>query len=180
MLKKDFHSKNHRTKTTSTMMTRNQRRGAFAKDVLEQPLIAHTVMSMLSAKDRISFASMSNDARFKETTKDLAAEARFIVNMRMFISSWNGYIDTCQQEFLETINDPWLSDNVVADHNAYLANRLKELCVYLRANWHIVLHSGVLEYAIRLKVNEMRDFLPAHEHLTIDAFVDDMNEGRLE
>jgi hypothetical protein len=164
------------------MMTRNQRRGAFAKDVLEQPLIAHTVMSMLSAKDRISFASMSNDARFKETTKDLAAEARFIVNMRMFISSWNGYIDTCQQEFLETINDPWLYDNVVADHNAYLANRLKELCVYLRANWHIVLHTrvGVLEYAIRLLVNEMRDSLPDGEYSSIDAFVDDMNEGRIE
>ena len=161
------------------MMTRNQRRGAFVKDVLEQPLIAHTGMSMLSAKDRISFASVSNDIGFKEATRELVAEARFIDNMKMFIASWNDYVDTRQQEFLETINDPWLYDNIVMEHNAYLADRLKELCVYLRANWHIVLQSGILEYAIRLKVNEMRDFLPAYDHMTIDAFVDDMNEGRL-
>jgi hypothetical protein len=166
--------------TIKTMVDRNRRRGVFVKYVLEQPSIAHAVMSKLSAKDRVSFAGVSNVTRFKEATDDFVAEARVVINMDLFIADWNGYIETCQQECWEDISDRWLYDNVVRDHYAYLAHRLNEWCVYLRANWRIIRNNGLLEYTIRRIVNEMRDVLPAQPRLTADTFIDDVNQGRLE
>ena len=115
-----------------------------------------------------------------ELQDDDVAEALVVINMELFIADWNGYIETCQQECWEDISDHWLYDNVVRDHYAYLAHRLNEWCVYLRANWRIIRNNGLLEYTIRRIVNEMRDVLPAQPRLTADTFIDDVNQGRLE
>jgi len=141
----------------------------FVQSVLEQPLIAFHIATLLDHHDIIQFACVSKDARFQEAIQELVEGARFVLDMRVFFVKW----DNADEEFSETLNhvtDLTTYDALLSERETYFTDRCAELCVFLRKNWTVVDTSPAFKRSIRLKMIEMREMFPGFcSHC--DAFI---------
>ena len=108
-----------------------------AQDVLEQPLIAQQIASHLNHEDCIRFACVSKDERFQDALRDFVHGSRFVLDMNSFFRKW----DQADEEYSDLLNhltDAWTHDNVLHERDTFFADRVIELCIYLRKNWKLV------------------------------------------
>lgn len=133
------------------------------RDVLEQPLIAQKIASHLNHEDCIRFACVSKDERFQDALCDFVDEARFALDMHTFYYKW----DRADEEYSDLLNhltDAWTYDNVLHERDTFFADRVIELCIYLRKNWNLAEKSPSFLNAVHAKLNEMSDLLPACQY----------------
>lgn len=132
----------------------------FVQSVLEQPLIAHHVASLLDHRDIIHFACLSKDERFVEAVSGFVEGARFVLDLETFFSLW----DNADDEFSETLDhltDMHTFDTVLKEREVYFTDRCIELCDFLKRNWALVETSSAFKKSIQRKMTEMGETFPS-------------------
>jgi hypothetical protein len=145
------------------------------QDVLELPLIARKIASALEYDDLFRFACVSKDERFQEAISDFLEQARFVLDMRVFFRKW----DTADKEYsdlLDHLTDAWTFDNVLREREDFFADRVIELCTYLRTNWNHAQVSQEFLKVVRTKLHEMGESFPACQYECV-SFIHDMYEN---